>query len=168
MSIHSGRSDSGQFQTQSLNNNQKTSAGQPAPVPVTAAKVLTVTRSERDHCRLVDCFKGAGWSLKHALDVRSSAELLSTGEIDVVISDVDLPDGSWLDLLHCSGRIPKRPPVVVATDTLEPRLWAEALSCGAYDVLAKPFNTREVLHVVRSAWLAHVRGQDGRQAAERS
>jgi DNA-binding NtrC family response regulator len=92
------------------------------------------------------------------LDVHSSKELLSQSEIDVVISDMDFPDGSWRDIARLSERVSEQPPaVIIATDVLEPRLWAEALSCGAYDVLAKPFNTREVLHVVRSAWLAHRR-----------
>jgi FixJ family two-component response regulator len=31
-------------------------------------------------------------------------------------------------------------------------LWAEALNLGAYDVLAKPFDTSEVMRVVASAW----------------
>ena len=32
-------------------------------------------------------------------------------------------------------------------------LWAEALNVGAYDVLAKPFDRREVTRTLSSAWL---------------
>jgi DNA-binding response OmpR family regulator len=31
------------------------------------------------------------------------------------------------------------------------RLWAEVLNLGAYDLLAKPFDVREVLHAVTTA-----------------
>jgi DNA-binding NtrC family response regulator len=99
----------------------------------------------------------------HAFDVDSGIELLSGA--DVVVSDMYLPDGSWVRLLDHASSTGISPPVIVATKTLESRLWAEALWRGAYDVLAKPFNTKEVLYVVQNAWLMQLRRKTGQHPA---
>jgi DNA-binding response OmpR family regulator len=44
------------------------------------------------------------------------------------------------------------PPLFIISSRLaDERLWAEALNLGAYDVLAKPFDAREVLHAFSRA-----------------
>jgi len=42
--------------------------------------------------------------------------------------------------------------LIVASRLADDRLWAEALNLGAWDVLAKPFDRREVFRSVKSAW----------------
>ena len=52
--------------------------------------------------------------------------------------------GHFKGLLH--------PPALIVTSRLaDERRWAEALNLGAWDVLAKPLDRREVLRSVRAA-----------------
>ena len=73
--------------------------------------------------------------------------------IHAVISDVNLPDGNWLELRERLEAVASRLPLIVTTDNLDAPLWAEALSHGAYDVLLKPFQPEEVLYVIHTACL---------------
>jgi DNA-binding NtrC family response regulator len=122
------------------------------------ATILTVGQSERDQRILSACLPGARWRLRQAAGVSSGVDALSAGDIDVVISDISLQDGTWTDLRCAHTAQSFCPPIIVAAETIDARLWADALSRGAYDVLIKPFNTEEVLYVVRNAWLNRLHG----------
>jgi DNA-binding response OmpR family regulator len=55
-------------------------------------------------------------------------------------------------MLEHISRLPDAPLLIVTSRLADERLWAEALNLGAYDVLAKPFDTAEVVRVVSLAW----------------
>ena len=42
--------------------------------------------------------------------------------------------------------------MIVADRLADERLWAEVLSLGAYDLVPKPFETKEILRVLSTAW----------------
>jgi len=48
----------------------------------------------------------------------------------------------------------------VADRLADDALWAGVLNLGGYDVLAKPFNAKEVLHAVTAAWYFRVKQRD--------
>ena len=50
------------------------------------------------------------------------------------------------------SQLPDPPLLIVTSRLADERLWAEALSLGAYDVLAKPFDPEEVVRIVGFAW----------------
>jgi DNA-binding response OmpR family regulator len=56
-------------------------------------------------------------------------------------------------MLDHAGCLPNPPLLIVTSRLADERLWAEALNLGAYDVLAKPFDKREVIRTVTAAWL---------------
>ena len=43
--------------------------------------------------------------------------------------------------------------LIVASRLADEGLWAEAMNLGAYDVLAKPFERKELVRSVSLAWL---------------
>jgi DNA-binding response OmpR family regulator len=90
--------------------------------------------------------------------------LLQQHEIAVVLCERDLPSGTWIDLLESLRSLPDPPSLIVASRLADERLWAEALNLGAWDVLAKPFDRREVFRSVKSAW-QHWYGQIPMRAA---
>ena len=69
----------------------------------------------------------------------------------VVVCERDLPDGTWRDLLALTGGLADKAPVLVASRVADENFWAEVLNCGGFDVLAKPFDSREVSRAVRIA-----------------
>jgi DNA-binding response OmpR family regulator len=56
-------------------------------------------------------------------------------------------------LLAEVSTLPDAPLLIVTSRLADEQLWAEALNLGAYDVLAKPFDTEEVIRVLSLAWL---------------
>ena len=82
--------------------------------------------------------------------------------VAVVVSDSDLSDGTWKDLLTDLRTAPNPPRLIVTSDLADERLWAEVLNYGAYDVLVKPFHPAEVLRIVSAAW------RDWKQDADRA
>ncbi len=86
-----------------------------------------------------------GYAVDTALTLSEAAARLATGAYDLMIVDKNLPDGSGLDLVRDAGtRFPYVPSMVMtAYPTAETVV--EALTAGAADYLAKPFE--EMDHV---------------------
>ena len=74
----------------------------------------------------------------------------------MIFCDHSVEDGTWQDLLNRVSAIAGPPLVVVTSRLADDHLWAEVLNVGGWDVLAKPFREREVLHVLDTAWIHKV------------
>ena len=109
--------------------------------------VLSVSPIEQDHTALEN-FNQEQWVLYHANSFRAALEVLRKHDIAAVLCEHDLPPGTWVDLLERMNRRSPAPPLIVTSRFADERLWVEALSLGAYDVLAKPFDRTEVLRSV--------------------
>jgi DNA-binding NtrC family response regulator len=116
------------------------------------ALVLAVFSSEEDRTALGEIFGGLGWSLRAATTVTEARSLLNRSFIGAVICESSFPDGNgWTDLLAVIQDLIEPPPLIVADRLADERLWAEVLNLGGYDLLAKPFQAREVLDSVSTA-----------------
>lgn len=82
-------------------------------------------------------------------DSLRSAEHLLTPDVDLIVLDLMLPDGSGLDWLLKLRSISRRPPVLVVTarDAIMDRV--AGLDAGADDYLVKPFAMDELLARIR-------------------
>ena len=89
------------------------------------------------------------------LTVESCAQarrLLSTcPEIDVVITDVSLPDGNWCDVFRSVVDSGILAGVVVSAASADEKLWSEVLWRGAYDLLVEPLDAAQVRHTIEGA-----------------
>jgi len=138
---------------------KKTVKSNTAAIPGVA--VLSVSPIEEDHESLESIFNQSGWSaytesrwtLHRSKTLKSALNVLAEGKIPIVLCERDLLPGTWRDLLEQISLSPKPPFLIVTSRLADCHLWAEALNLGAYDVLAKPFDTDEVVHSVSLAWL---------------
>ena len=125
------------------------------------ATVLSVSPIPDDHISLKQIIHysewgvhpGSRWELNESLTLTSAVSVLRQQQIPVVICERDLQPGTWREMLEHVGCLPSPPLLIVTSRLADERLWAEALNLGAYDVLAKPFDKREVIRTVTSAWL---------------
>ena len=123
--------------------------------------VLSVSPISDDHISLkqiihysaLGVHSDSRWELNESLTFTSAVSVLRQQRIPVVICERDLQPGTWREMLEQVGRLPTPPLLIVTSRLADERLWAEALNLGAYDVLAKPFDKREVIRTVTSAWL---------------
>jgi len=79
-------------------------------------------------------------------------QLLRENAAAVVLSDQELPDGTWKDILAGLSAAENPPVLVVTSRSADEYLWAEVLNLGGCDVLAKPLDSNEVVWTVSMAW----------------
>ena len=128
---------------------------QPTPEtnPTKTMTVLSVSPLAEDYFSLQAIFSHSKRALYRAATLTSALGILRRWEIGVVICERNLSPGTWIDLLKELRPLPAAPPLIVTSRLADEKLWAEALNLGAYDVLAKPFEIRELVRSVNSAWL---------------
>jgi FixJ family two-component response regulator len=73
-------------------------------------------------------------------------------DISAILCAEHLGHGKWIDALDQIGVMPTPPSLIVVSRAADARLWAEALNLGAWDVLEKPLDRREVIRSVKSGW----------------
>ena len=86
-----------------------------------------------------------------AESVATARSALARGAFDVLLIDQKLPDGEGLSLLAASREADPNVPVILITAYATVELAVEAMRCGAFDVVTKPFVPETVLAVVRRA-----------------
>jgi DNA-binding response OmpR family regulator len=91
--------------------------------------------------------------IETAESCHAALQVLNGGRIAIVVCERELPDGSWRDILEHLWSAPGRPFLIVTSRVADEWLWAEVLNTGGDDVLAKPFNAREIRHVMQTACL---------------
>jgi len=133
------------------------------PRPTRFVNILSVSPIDEDSLVLERIVNDSGWAeytdgkwrviASRTLALAVTMLRQSHDPIPIVLSERDLLPGSWIDVLDQSMLLPDPPFLVVTSRLADERLWAEALNRGAYDVLAKPFDGKEVIRMVCSAWL---------------
>lgn len=116
------------------------------------AKILLVDDEPRFCDSLKFLLSEEGWEIDTALSGRNALGLLSQKTFDLAILDIVLPDINGLqimDAIFSEGR--KTPVIVITGDTS--RKWVDvALSQGAFDFFAKPFELEELLKSIHQAF----------------
>jgi two-component system response regulator PilR (NtrC family) len=115
------------------------------------ARILVVD-DERSMQEFLEIFlRGEGYEVTTAGDVAGARSLLENDEFDVVITDIQMPGGSGLDLLHAARDASPDTMVIVITAYASTETAIAAMKDGAYDYLTKPFRVDEIRLVVEKA-----------------
>jgi DNA-binding NtrC family response regulator len=126
--------------------------GNVAEKPIANSTILAVFSAWEDRTSLASIFAHSNWKLRFTGAFPQAQIELSESQVGVVISEARLSDGHcWKDLLNEIRGLEDPLPLIVADRLADERLWSEVLNLGAYDLLAKPFDAREVLHAVTTA-----------------
>ena len=107
--------------------------------------MLLVSPDEQDHLALRQIMRAPAWTLLYARNPVEARQILSTVPLAAVIAD----SRCWKSLLSDMWALGFS--LVVADRLADERLWGEVLNFGAYDLLSKPFEGGEVLHVLSMA-----------------
>ncbi|MDW7643728.1 MAG: diguanylate cyclase [Desulfuromonadales bacterium] len=91
-----------------------------------------------------------GYIVESFASGNAALERIAKGGVDVLLTDMVMPDIGGLDVLYQVRNMENPPEVILVTGhaTLETAI--KALKGGARDYLIKPFNPEELRHVVRS------------------
>jgi len=115
------------------------------------APVLLVSPDPADSRYMREILATLGGRLVSASDLNSAKKSLGGGDFGVVITERDLPDGDWLDLLFSLQCLDAPPLLIVVSRLADEHLWVEVLNRSGFDVLPKPFVRAEAYRVLEHA-----------------
>lgn len=111
----------------------------------------TVSPLLSDHEILEVILKQLPYSFRRTFDLPSAISVLQHERFSVVICEQDLFPASWKGILPHVRLAPDPPRLLVTSRIAEEPFWLEALDFGAYDILVKPFDSREGTRIVELA-----------------
>ena len=114
-------------------------------------RILVVDDEQSMRELLAIMLKKDGFEVVVAESRTQAAAVLARGPVDMIVTDVKLPDGDGIEILrHVKAAAPETV-VIVMTAYGSTETAVAALKLGAYDYLIKPFDVDELKIVVRNA-----------------
>jgi DNA-binding NtrC family response regulator len=103
------------------------------------ARILIVDDEPKLGRVLVEMLEGAGHNVDHATSGAAAIRRIATGDLDVVVSDLRMPDVDGMAVLREVRRASPGTDVVLMTAHATAQNAVEAMKLGAADYLVKPF-----------------------------
>ncbi len=92
-----------------------------------------------------------GHAVECAFTAASAQEWLEKRLFDLVVTDLRLSDGLGIDIIRTAKRVLPETEVIMLTGFGSVDTAVEAMRCGAFDYMTKPFNEAEMLLTVEKA-----------------
>ena len=115
------------------------------------SQILFISGRAEDARRLSGMLHALPLNLEHVPSLRQARNRLNYQEYGVILTEADLPDGKWQDVLRLVRECSQETEVIVTDLQADACFWAEALNLGAYDLLAQPFYEPEVRRILYNA-----------------
>jgi DNA-binding response OmpR family regulator len=116
----------------------------------TTPRILVVDDDPEIRKLLARYVESQGFRVLLAANCRELRDQLATHQVDLIVLDVMLPDGSGLDMCRDLRAQRSSVPIILLTALKEDVDRIIGLEIGADDYLGKPFNPRELIARVRA------------------
>ena len=113
-------------------------------------RLLVVDDNAKLRGLLSDLFTGARYAVDTVGSIADALEALSVAQYDLVLMELNLPDGDGGELLRTMRRRGLGMPVLIGTTVTDVERKVEALDDGADDVMIKPYLSDELLARIRA------------------
>lgn len=100
--------------------------------------ILVVDDEKNARQNIAAFLKKKDYEVLEAETIKAAKKAIGAGSADVVLLDVELPDGLGTSLLEESAANPSRPPIIMITAHGDIDMAVEAMKNGAHDFLQKP------------------------------
>jgi two-component system response regulator AtoC len=115
------------------------------------ATILLVDDDETALSFMAPLLRDAGYEVREATTLASAHQTLDRGEADLVVLDVQLPDGYGPNLLERLSREQPGMPVIMVTGFGDIEMAVEAMKLGARDFIQKPVDMARLRQAVDKA-----------------
>lgn len=132
----------------------------------TAGKVLIVDDDRFVRMALVEALRAWQYETVEAETVAAASKMFADEEPAVVLLDIDLPDGSGIDVLNHIKAVSPETIVVMITGNVDVEHSVAALRGGAHDFIGKPVRLEELRITLRNALETHDLRREVRHARE--
>src|SRR5258708_24153977 len=102
------------------------------------ATILLVEDDERARSFVVPMLRAGGFEVREAAPLAAAHQAVDRDEADIIVLDVQLPDGYGPSLLERVSRERPGLPVIVVTGFGDIDMAVEAMKLGAMDFIPKP------------------------------
>ncbi len=102
------------------------------------ATILLVDDEKNARKNIGAYLESEGYEVLLAADLKTARKHLTAQEADIVLLDVQLPDGYGPDLVAETAQFPFRPPIIMITAHGNIEMAVEAMKNGAHDFIQKP------------------------------
>lgn len=116
-----------------------------------SATILIVDDEEHARSNICSFLSRQEYEVLEAGDMASARRIINEGRADIILLDIELPDGNGLMLLEETARMPVRPPVIVITGHTEIETAVEAMDIGASYFLIKPVRFEKLIERIERA-----------------
>ena len=112
-------------------------------------KILIVDDEQNVRQLIGKVLEKEGYEISYACDGREGLDIFHKKNIDLIISDIKMPEMSGIEFLH---EVKKQEPdidfiLITAFATMETAI--EAIKNGAQDYVTKPFDIKEIVDAVK-------------------
>ncbi|MGB5158648.1 sigma-54-dependent transcriptional regulator [Desulfobacterium sp. N47] len=118
--------------------------------------VLLVENNKNETAAMTSLFNRAGYRLSAVSDGYAALDIISGNQYDMVISELNLPRMSGIELLVKIKEIDTNLPVILISGDVCVKEAVEAMKNGAYDFLLKPLAAETVECIVSGIYRAPV------------
>ncbi|MEM7498076.1 MAG: response regulator [Pseudomonadota bacterium] len=118
--------------------------------------ILTVDDSRSIRAALRETLEELGFDVLEAEDGVHGFEVLSANEVDLLITDLNMPNVNGLDLIRKVRAEPRYEglPVVMLTTENQPDKMKEGREAGASGWIVKPFNELQIEMIIKKFAIA--------------
>ncbi len=114
-------------------------------------KILVIDDEDSIREYLSMMLEREGYEVRASADGKKAIKLNSQDEFDVVVTDIQLPGMSGIEILSSLKESDPTVPVIIVTGHASQESAIEALNLGAFYYLLKPVSNEELKQVVRNA-----------------
>jgi len=115
------------------------------------ATILVVDDEETARHNIKEFLTPRGYEVISSATLNEARENLHRGVADIILLDVDLPDGYGPDLLEEAADTPLRPPIILITGYGKIEMAVDAMKNGAFDFIQKPIEFSQLEHSIQLA-----------------
>jgi DNA-binding NtrC family response regulator len=115
------------------------------------ATILIVDDEENARMNIGSFLTGRGFETVGVSTLGEAREQVQRGIPDIILLDVQLPDGYGPILLEETAHLPTRPPIILITAFADVEMAVEAMKNGAHDFLQKPIQFTVLEKSIRRA-----------------
>ena len=115
------------------------------------ATVLVVDDEENARLFVSKFLTQKGYEVKEAASLKEARARVNEGVADIILLDVQLPDGFGTDLLRETASMPLRPPIIIVTAHADIDMAVESMKNGAHDFLQKPIELDQLEKSIQRA-----------------
>jgi len=116
-------------------------------------KTILIVDDDDSTRLLLRFLEAKGYGILEAESGNHAIEILQTKSVDLIISDIEMPNGNGFDLLHRLHDAFSDPPPLIFVSSRADLTEAHLISLGAIRFFQKPFDRKALLRAVERVFV---------------